>query len=215
MKRLIAAVLIVAAVAVSAQDMRTNNRGILFTFNGLSDLGLGGYSAQSGSAGIGAKMFNKAGNMAIRPMLVFSTGSQKDVPADEDFVGEKTSSTAYGILVDGIKHLNKAAISPFIGVGAGFGKSSDKTESAHADADDPNVTENSTTAFTVRGLLGVEVFIKKNISLSGEYRLSYGTSTTTASYTPAGADDTTESKVKHSNLGISAAGVLTLAIYVN
>jgi opacity protein-like surface antigen len=211
---MVCVLLLLVAVVASGQEMRTNNQGVLFSFSGLADLGLGSYQSGAGMVGIGAKLFNAAGDKAIRPMVVFNTGSQKSVPDAEDYVGEKQSHTSFGILVDGIKHMNKAAITPYIGVGVGYGKSSEKTESGHSEGDDPNVTENSTSGFSVRAILGVEVFIKKNISLSGEYRLAYGSSTATTKLTQAGADESSESKVEQSSLGIGASGLLTLAIYL-
>jgi opacity protein-like surface antigen len=215
MKRMLWVLVLGLAVVSQAEEWRSNNTGVLFSFSGLDNLGVNAYQAGSNMTGLGVKMFNAAGNKALRPMVVFNTSSTTHEPSMPNWVGQKTSSTSFGLLVDGIQHLVKASISPFIGVGVGFGTSSSKTESDHSTTGKPDVTEESSTGFGIRAILGVEVFIKKNISLSGEYRLGYTHTSTTSSFQAAGSTTKTESKVKETTIGIGASGLLTLSIYVN
>jgi hypothetical protein len=215
MKKIILVVLLVAAIGAGAEEMRTNNHAILFSFSGLSDLGLGSYTGGTGYAGIGAKCFNKSGDMALRPMAVFNIGSQKEESPIADYIGEKKSNYSIGILVDGIKHLVKSNISPYIGAGLGYIKTKAKTESGYVKGGKPDITENSTSGLLIRGLLGVEIFIKKNISLSGEYQLSYMSGTQSSKYKSASDTKWSESKTTMSNLEVSAVGRLTLAIYLH
>jgi hypothetical protein len=215
MKKIFFAILILLAVRVSAQDLRTNNHAILFSFSGLSDLGLNSYNGGTNYAGIGAKLVNQSGEMALRPAFVFSGGSTLDEAEAVNFIGEKRSNFTVGILVDVIKHLNKNNILPFIGVGMGFVTSKQKTEPAHAENQKADNTETNVSGFLIRGILGAEVFIKKNISLSWEYQLSYMKGTNTNKYTNGTGGLTVVSKNKTFNFGLEAVGRLTLAVYLN
>lgn len=214
MKKILVVAMLVLAVAVGAQDLRTNNKAILFTFSGLSSLGVVNYDAGP-AAGIGAKIFNAAGTMAFRPCILFGMSSSEDDPDVEDYVGEKESTTSIGIVVDVIKHLNKNNITPFIGAGAGFVKISGSTESGHMEDDDPNETKSSTSGFTVRGICGVEWFVKKNISLSGEYRLAFTKGSQENKAKGGGADEWSKMSTSSTNIGIGSSGLFTLAIYLN
>lgn len=213
MKRILVAAMLVLAVAVGAQDLRTNNKAILFTFGGLSDLGLYNYNAGP-AAGIGAKIFNAAGTMAYRPCLLFSMSSTEQDPDVEDYVGEKESASSFGVMFDVIKHLNKNNITPYFGAGAGFMKQSESTESGHMEDDDPNETESSISGFTVRGILGVEWFVKKNISFSGEYRLAFTKGSQENKAKTGGDDEWNKMSASSTAMGIGSSGLFTIAIYL-
>lgn len=59
MKRAICVLLVCMLASMSfAQDsLRDKDLGIMFSFRGLSSLGLGAYDGAQGAVGIGAKMF--------------------------------------------------------------------------------------------------------------------------------------------------------------
>lgn len=213
MKKILVVAMLVLAVAVGAQDLRTNNQAILFTFSGLSNLGVTNYNAGP-AAGVGAKIFNAAGTMAYRPCVVFGMSSTEDDPDIEDYVGEKESTSTFGILVDVIKHVNKNNITPYYGAGVGFVKQSESDESGHMEDDDPDETKSSTSGFSIRGILGVEWFVKKNISFSGEYRVSFTKGSQENKSKMGGADDWNKSSTSQTNIGIGSSGLFTIAIYL-
>ncbi len=213
MKKILVVAMLVLAVAVGAQDLRTNNRAILFTFGGLADLGLYNYNAGP-ATGIGAKIFNAAGTMAYRPCLLFGMSSSEQDPDIDDYVGEKESASSFGVMFDVIKHLNKNNITPYVGGGAGFLKQSESTESGHMEDDDPNETKSSISGLTLRGILGVEWFVKKNISLAGEYRLSFTKGSQENKAKGGGADEWDKMSASSTNIGIGSSGLFTIAIYL-
>lgn len=213
MKKVLVVAMLVLAVAVGAQDLRTMDKAILFTFSGLSNLGVTNYNAGP-ATGVGAKIFNAAGTMAYRPCILFGMSSTEEDPDIDDYVGEKESATSFGVMFDVIKHLNKNAITPYIGGGAGFMKMSQSTESGHMEDDDPDETKRSISGLTLRGILGVEWFVKKNISLSGEYRLAFTKGSQENKSKFGGADDWNKSSASETEIGIGSSGLFTLAIYL-
>jgi opacity protein-like surface antigen len=215
MKKIMVIGLMLLAVTVGAQDLRTNNRAILFTFGGLADLGVGNYDAGP-ATGFGAKVFNAAGTMAFRPMVMFGMSSTETDPNVEDVVAGKEGTTSFGVMIDVIKHLNKSNITPYIGAGAGYMKIKATTESAYLKGGDPDKTEATLSGMTARGILGVEWFIKKNVSLSGEYRLSFMKGTGESKGLTGGEDEWDKGNtISETDIGIGSSGLLTIAIYVN
>ena len=90
-----------------------------------------------------------------------------------------------------------------------------------------SIVEEKASQFFVRGIFGLEIFIKKNISLSGEYLLPYTKTTETVTSESQSSDgsstasiqslsaDKSEATTKSSSFGFSAAAHLTLSIYFN
>jgi len=215
MKKLFVCLIVLSVSMLAAQDMRTLDKGLLFGFSGLSNLGLASYTGGSAYSGIGAKIFMKSGNAAVRPMLVFGTSKEESVSSVQDYVGPVESSTTYGILVDYIKHLNKNNITPFVGAGAGYVSRKQKEESGHMKSSEPDIQEHSATGFQVRGIIGVEIFVKKNFSLSGEYHLGYGKQSTENKSKSGSATEWSKSESKASGINLGSSGFLTVAIYLN
>lgn len=159
--------------------------------------------------------------------MIFGNASSKNESSIENYIGEETSFSGFGLGADYIKHLNNSKITPYVGAGVGFFTGKIKTEEAHMQGSGYSTLEESGSEFYVRALFGVEYFIRKNVSLSGEYQLPYtrttekatseshasnGTSTAAVGGT---ASSTSEATTKSSSLGISATGYLTLTIYFN
>ena len=207
MKKQIVTVLVLSFVAgsVFGQEFRTKDRGILFTLQGLNNLGPNAYSG-----GIGAKLF--MGGIAVRPLFVFNIENQNEDP--EGMVGDKTTNSTFGFGGDAIKHISNSRISPYVGAGLGVAFGKQKQEFAHATGDKPNIWEQSTFRVLLRTLIGVEIFLFKNFSLAGEYRLTYTSTSTTDKFTAGASGNKTEDKTKTSVLGLGTAGQLILTIYI-
>jgi opacity protein-like surface antigen len=193
------------------ESARDKDLGILFSFNGLSDLGLGNYEDASGNYGLGVKIVK--GQKAFRAMLAFGIGSTSDEPSSAGYVGAQASSSRFGLVMDGLSHLTSSRISPFIGVGLGFIMENEKQESEHLTSSDASIIKTEESALVARGILGVEIFLKKNISLSGEYNLQYQKTSTTTKASFGEPSIIYKSETKSSLLGLAASGKLTLSIY--
>jgi hypothetical protein len=214
MKRIMVIGLLLLAVAVGAQDLRTNNQALLFSFGGLSDMSLGNFDSGP-AAGIGFKLYNAAGTMAVRPTIMFVMDNTEDDPGVTGVTGAKEKITGYGAMIDLIKPLVKANLAPYIGAGAGYMVAKDRTESAFlSDGGDPDIDETTISGFSVRGILGVEWFVKKNFSVSGEYRLSFTSGKGEVKSQTGGETEWDKSSTKETTIGIGASGLITLAFYI-
>lgn len=202
---------------VQAQSWRDYDRGIIFSFSGLSYLGADSYILgrpnNQPAYGAGFKMYLGDEIISLRPGLVFARMATEEDPAISDYVGGKTTSTAFGFTVDILKDLNQGRITPFIGVGIGYLSQKDEEKEGHMKDTDPDITEYSKSAFLSRGILGAEYFITRNISLSGEYQLCYIKGTETTKNKSNG--ETTDKKKKNlSQLDLAGNSVLNLTIYL-
>jgi hypothetical protein len=219
MKRIMVIGLMLLAVAVGAQDLRTNNQALLFSFGGLSDMSLGNFDAGP-IAGIGAKLYNAAGTMAVRPTILFGMSSSEGDLHTTDVVNPKEKTTDIGVMIDLIKPLVKNNLAPYIGVGGGYLMEKYHSDDAHLSGEKAGVTEASVSGLTVRGIVGVEWFFKKNISVSGEYRLGFTSGSSEAKQKAAGDDEWTYidwddyPNGKATAIGVGASGLLTLAFYI-
>lgn len=207
-----------ALPSVQAQSMRDYDRGIIFSFSGLSWLGADSYllgSAGDESAyGIGGKKYLSSGKEAIRLGIAFSRSTTEDDDPDfEDYVGYKITDSGFGFTVDYLKDLNQGRITPFMGAGLGYVKKSSKEEYGHSENSDYGIHEESESGFLLRGIIGVEVYLRKNISLSGEYQASFfkGSSKQKDKF---GEDTIDEEKYNLTEMGIGSSGILNLTVYL-
>ena len=189
--RLMAGVLgIVMAVSFAfAEDFVTsvapNSKAMLFSFSGLSNLG-----ANTFNGGLGGKYF-LSDVLALRASLQFAHASQNDLAnPGVGQVGTDGSRTAtqFGASAAVEYHLLKTRVSPYVGGNVGFSTTSTEQKS-FGSVTPPNVftqttTDNSTagllgytagTTFSVAAITGVEFFLTKELSLTGEYQLGFGT----------------------------------------
>lgn len=233
--RLMAGVLgIVMAVSFAcAEDFVTsvapNSKAMLFTFKGLSSMEAGDFNG-----GIGAKYYLSS-STALRVGLEFMTASVA-LPANPEALLNQTgidgsaSATKFGISAAVEYHLLPTRVSPY--VGGGIGISSGSTEYKNPVVNDPpprvqiqqttdknfpvdtlGVTLNPGFEMNVGGIVGVEFFITKEISLSAEYQLFYST-TSFSDEEEIQGNLTQKTKMgSTSGLKISSIGGLTLAVY--
>ena len=230
MKKLFAVVALTTLVSLSsAQDvipsLAGGSKAILFSFGGLSFLSAGTFDG-----GIGARYYLSDG-FAVRAGLQFTSASQTN-PANPAApqTGEdgKASSSAFGLSGAAEWHMGKARVIPYFGAGLSFTTTS--TESKNAVVGNPppaqTTTKNRTAGETVNGtayvsgsalqvfgLLGVEFFLYKELSLAAEYRLGYMSASRPDQEVTAGTTTTTTKVGSGSTVGISNSGLLTLAVY--
>jgi len=197
------AVLLVLALSVSfafAQN-RTGDKAILFEFDGLSFLNVYEYAG-----GLGFK--TNLGDLALRTSLLFGNISSEGAHQSPNF-GDKQSELELGLNLSLLYSLADETVSPYVGLGFGFGYSKYKESDAHAsDATIFYEYEESGFSIGVGLLLGVEVFVVKNLSISGEYQLGFESFSAT-SPSPIGEDI----KLSASNMGIRTGGMLILSAY--
>jgi opacity protein-like surface antigen len=173
------AVLSTASLA-GAQDFTTaiggGAKALLFSFSGLSNLGANAYNG-----GIGGKYY-VSDMLAIRASLQFAHASQDD-PANPG-VGETgtdgfAKATMFGITAGGEYHFLKGRVSPYAGAGISLSTISTDAKSAVIAPAVQVETKNATagelgytaaTQFGIAGLVGVEFFIVKEVSLGAEYQ---------------------------------------------
>jgi hypothetical protein len=220
MKRIMVIGLMLLAVAVGAQDLRSNNQALLFSFGGLSNMALGDFDAGP-IAGIGAKLYNAAGTMAVRPAILFGMNSSETDLHTEDVVNPKEKTTSFGVMVDLIKPLVKSNLAPFVGVGGGYYSQKYHYDAAHESGEEVGVEDASKSGFSIRGIVGVEWFFKKNVSVSGEYRLSFTKGSSEAKAKDAGEDEWDYINYldgfpngKGTFIGVGASGLITVAFYI-
>jgi opacity protein-like surface antigen len=186
--RLMAGVLaVVMAVSfASAQDFATSvgakSKAMLFTLQGLATLGAGDFNG-----GFGAKYY-LSNAMALRLGLGL-TMANENLPLATGQSGTEgsISSTGFGVSAAVEYHLLPTRVSPYVGAGVGFSSITTNHEYlVIAPATFQRTTENNTagelingtrytagTAFNVGGILGVEFFVTKEISLGAEYQVGY------------------------------------------
>ncbi|MEZ4655532.1 MAG: outer membrane beta-barrel protein [Candidatus Eisenbacteria bacterium] len=182
----------VSAGAAQAASVMTSKgtQGLVFQFSGLSNLGVSSYNAgvtpdlgnfkligDAGTFGIGFKHYMND-MMAIRPSLEIGIASNKVNAQAGGFTDYKESLTSLGLSAVLEKHMPSPAtpVSPFLGVGAGFGIASYKEEPSR-ETSPPNgrllETKVSGTSFAAFGVAGFEVAVMDGVNLGGEYRLGF------------------------------------------
>ncbi|MFO7892032.1 MAG: outer membrane beta-barrel protein [bacterium] len=145
MKKLLTTLFVILIISIAfGQEHRTNDYGILF---GIGDDFLSPPESIMEN-GIGAMIY--LDNFALRPTLQFGTTKQDN--------GAETSASIFGLGAALIKHLNENRVAPYYGAGLSF-----------SSAKEDNSTERSASTFSIYGLLGVDFYITKNVSLGAEY----------------------------------------------
>lgn len=159
------------ASLASAAEVRTGKgtKALLFEFNGLNQLGVGGVNG-----GIGFRYYMQDG-MALRPSVNFTW-----VSADQDTSGNQLTTTGVGGSLAIEKHLAAIGpVSPYLGIGAGVNYSKVENDLA--------MTEDKATSFSAFVPVGFEWAFAQGITLGGEYNLGY-THTKTTVTDPSGTD---------------------------
>lgn len=212
-----------------AQEVTPNltggSKALLFSFAGLSFLNAGTFDG-----GFGAKYY-LSDAMAVRAGLQFASASATNPanpPAGQQGSDGTQSATRIGVGGAIELHMGKGRVSPYLGAGVAFSTTSTEMKNIVVGNPPPaqTTTKNATggetisgvnyqggTTFTVYGLAGFEFFLYKEVSLAGEYRLGFSSTSRKDQEVTAGATTTTTKLASSSTFDIASQGVLTLAVY--
>jgi hypothetical protein len=213
-------ILVFLVSATSAQKsqgyFQEGSKALLFEFRGLADLGAGSFNG-----GIGGKYFIDH-KLAIRGSLQFMDLSES-IPFDGDGgVDGKRKANRFGISGAVEFHFDTSRVNPYFGGGIGFAVTSTEYKSAAGDISDQITIKNDEsgefgyyggTEFTIFGLLGVEVFIIKNLSLAAEYRLGYVSIARKDEEVIQGNTTVTNEQGSITAFGLESTGALILSFY--
>jgi outer membrane protein W len=230
----ILAILVLAGSVAFGQDVvpsvNAGSMGILFDFSGLAYLGAGAYQG-----GIGGKLF-LTDRMAVRVAAQFQyardNGEAHPTGTDRGIDGYK-SGTTFGLLAAVEYHLGKGRARPYVGAGALFSTTSTdykptvtgpaplyqgETKNELGGYTLGGITFTPSTTFGVAGLVGVEFFLYKELSLSAEYQIMFGMQSNkdqeTNSGQPGARTQTYYPTISSgSKLGIFNEGSLILTVY--
>ena len=218
------AVLVVLALLVSVSQAadpkpitKSGTMALLFDLGGLANLSAGTYQG-----GLGFKYFI-GNNMAIRAGLGFSTTSatvkNPTSPTPAGQLDESKLSDMSFSIVPGFQYylLQTGPLAGYAGAQISFKSTSRTREGSATDAEgfakDHKFTK-STTEFGLSVFGGFEWFPWSNISFSGEYRIGFGSSSTTEERKTAN----TTAKIEGSGTVIGTASgnaaSLTLSVYL-
>lgn len=171
MKLFIFVVLAVMLVGLTAQAAEVptskGDKAMVFMFNGLDDLSLGGYG---GNYGIGMRYYINDGT-AIRGGLQFGKWSHtEETDYPDDYEDEEWNDSTFGLNVVYERHMEGpcSSVSPYWGVGAGFSMSSDEYKDEYGDTD-----TDKDTGFAGFGVLGFEWGFTNCMTLGGEYQAGF------------------------------------------
>ena len=192
------------------------SKALLFEFSGFDNLG-----ANSFNGGIGGKYFIKP-HMAIRGSLQFVT-IDEDIPFQGTGGidgGAKASRFGFSGALE--IHINTTRVNPYFGGGLGLSFTSTKSKTDEADPNDQVTIKNDRdgefgyfggTAFTIFGMVGVEIFVVENLSLAAEYRLGFASISRKDEEVTQVNTTVTTKQGSITGFGIESSGVLTLAVY--
>ena len=173
---LVISLIFLCAIAFAQDEPKTSIIGgakaLLFEFNGLDNL-----SADSYEGGYGIKIFfNKS--WALRAVLNYQR-YYEETPANpgagQEGVNGEERETTFGLGTGVEYHLrSKSRVSPYFGIGLGFmyGSAEYKPSQAYNPNFDNSRWVQETTGmyeFNIMGVIGAELFLIREISLSAEY----------------------------------------------
>ena len=184
--------------------------GLVFQFQGFDDLDLENYWG-----GIGAKVC--FGSIAFRPGIVFGSTSTDWPPALPADIGDKRSISQFGGGADFLLQIATGRVAPYIGIGGAYrsGKTTFEDEYSSTLQTAPDITETTMTVLGFSAIIGVELFIFKNVALGGEYRIGYMSGKTKEVYTDVltPALNYTE-ETTNTSLGITTMGNVFIVFYI-
>ncbi len=203
-----------------AQDnkgyFKKGSKALLFEFSGLADLGAGSFNG-----GLGGKYFIDH-KLAIRGSLQFMDLNE-DIPYEDDSgVDGKRTANRFGISAAVEVHFDTSRVNPYFGGGVGFAVTSTEYKSDASDLTNQVTVKNDEdgefgyyggTEFTIFGILGVEVFIIKNLSLAAEYRLGYAYISKKDEEIIQGNTTITNRQGSITGFGLESSGALILSVY--
>jgi opacity protein-like surface antigen len=201
------------------------SKGLLFEFSGLNFLNANAYQG-----GIGMKLF-MSDYTAVRGIVRFVLASET-IPANpaigQGSIDGTRTANEFGVGAALEIHLTKGRVSPYIGGGVFFGLAS--TDSKNPVTGTGTLiqpeTKNAGTGETINGityyggsmiqvgvLIGVEYYVTNGISLSAEYQLGFTSMAQKDEEITASGITLTTKNPSTSEIGITTAGALTLAVY--
>lgn len=196
-------------------DLRTGNKALLFTFNGLDIIKTGNFEG-----GMGGKLFlNK--NLNLRVGIEFNLVNETIPAAQEGFQDGTKTAIAFGVNLAAEYHLTSGRISPYLGLGTGINVLT--TTSEHT----PNQNEERTNMpeeidgtlynpgidISLSVLAGVEFFLIKNLSLATEYRIGFTNHSNLDGEVKSNGNTVQAEGSNIFNASIENQGWLTLAFY--
>jgi len=192
----------------SAQDTKTKSSagdfGLMFDLGGLADLALngigGGDTTVGGLGAFGAKYYF-ANNVAGRLILGFTSESI------EGGVGSTGIVVAPGVLVN---LASRGPVAGYIGGQLQFYHNSFDLDSLNGL---PFANTTTLTSFAVEAVIGAEWFPWSNLSLSGEYGLSYSTTSTSSETTLPNGDKQSLDLPTASLVTLTGRGRILATIY--
>jgi hypothetical protein len=186
--------------------------GLRFTVQGLDNIGLG-----TVNGGVGLKRWMNS-NTALRGDVGFGFSRTTQKSTDPLYTDAKTKNSEFSLDAGVEFHfVTGQKVSPFFGGGINFGTSTYKYEYSILKVAPSNGTyklyKSSSSSFGAEAFLGVEFFMGKHLSLTGEYDLGLSSSTQKSqTETVGGVGQQPEAKTTYLNLGVSSAA-LTLTVY--
>ena len=175
MKLFIFVLLAVMLVGITAQagEVMTSkgDKAMVFMFNGLDDLSLGGYGGQYG---IGMRYYIADGT-AIRGGVQFGNWSETYESDYEGYADDENNYSLYGLNAVYERHMEGpcSSVSPYWGVGAGFAMRSDEYIWAAGSDGETTTTTYKDSGFSGFGVLGFEWAFTNCMTLGGEYQAGY------------------------------------------
>jgi len=192
-------------------EVEHGKNGLRFTVQGLDYIGLG-----TVKGGVGFKRWMNS-NTTLRGDVGFGVShtTQKSTNTLYTDVKDNDSQFSLGAGVE-FHFVTGQKVSPFFGGGISFGGSTSKYEYSILKNPSPGTTKlykTSSTGFGVGAFLGVEFFMEKHLSLTGEYDLGLSSGTQKSqTETVGGVNQQPEAKTTYLNLGVSSASLI-LTIY--
>jgi len=228
---LVISLIFLCSIVFAQDEPKTSIAGgakaLIFEFDGLDNL-----SADSYEGGIGGKIFF-SNSLALRIGFNFDRLSETEPAnpdADEVGIDGEYVSTSFGLFAGIEIHTRiKSRVSPYFGGGLGFTRNSMEYKLPDIYPDVAGATSyrqiNEQTGnyeFGIFGLVGAELFIIKEVSLSAEYNLTlgfYNDGDTKTTYVITAGDpgfvpaDVTTKGNSGWLIGTNASGRLLLSIY--
>jgi hypothetical protein len=225
----IAGVLVLASSVCYGQgvtpELKTGSKALLFEFSGLSVIAAGDFDG-----GAGFKYYVSP-SMAVRGSVQLSRATRvlaANPVAPQTGIDGSQSATLAGVTAAVERHMGTGRVSPYFGGGLMFSTTS--TEGKNVVVGNPpgaqTTTKNDTAGETINGktylggsnagifgLMGFEFFLRKEVSLSGEYSIGYTSTSRKDEVATAGAVSVTTKVGSSSLFNISSRGLLTLAVY--
>jgi hypothetical protein len=193
-------------------EVEHGKNGLRFTVQGLDYIGLG-----TVKGGVGFKRWMSS-NMALRGDVGFGVSHTTYKSTDPLYTDAKNNSSQFSLDAGVEFHfVSGQKVSPFLGGGINFGASTSKQEYKILKSNPPAGTYKlyklSSTGFGAAVFLGVEFFMGKHLSLTGEYDLGLSSTTQKSQIeTVGGVNQQPEAKTTYLNLGVSSASLI-LTVY--